>query len=196
MRDIPTSLAAKIATTGTRPLYLVEVYLTSPLYHSTGSLARSGGKTYNSVGTRVLSVSPEEARLGFNNSDLSASALFLGQDIRDVRCRILKTYKPIDGVALFVPAFYALAPASWTGEISTATAFTESYVYPPVVVFDGTLDSVESVDGKELVVGCLGNRTEAAWAPRMFVGPPLCNHTVPVDTKIGPSDLLDWLKNG
>ena len=182
------------AKTATRPIYLIEVYFPAPLFHSTGPLVKTLGRTYNSVGTSMRSVSAEGATISFNNTDLSASALFLGRDIRDTRCRILKTYLPVDGVAAYVPAFYALAPHGTTGrEYMDAPA---GYAFEPVVIMDGTLDAVSSVRQQEVVVTALGTRRDVAWTPRIFIAPPLCNHMVPVDAKIGPNSLLESLLNG
>ena len=190
--DYDTGRAA--AKTATRPIYLVEVYFPAPLFHSTGPLVKTLGRTYNSVGTSMRSVSSEGATISFNNSDLSASALFLGRDIRDVRCRVLKTYVPVDGVAAYAPVFFALAPHGETGREYMEAPL--GYAFEPVVIMDGSLDAVSSVRQQEVVVTALGTRRDVAWTPRIFIGPPLCNHTIPVDSKIGPTSFLDTLING
>ena len=104
-RDItgasPGTLAAAIALPVTEPGYLVFLGFDSELRHSTRATLTWGGHSWTGgLGTRVLSVSEQEATVELANSDLSASALVLNTTLADRACAIYKLYNG-DAVLLF-----------------------------------------------------------------------------------------------
>lgn len=170
MLTLDATTQAFLAGSVTRPHYLIEIEFSTVWRHSTHEDFLFGADQYYTSGTKVESIEPSNARLSFDNSDLSASAAFLGQDVRDIPIKIYALY-------------------THPSEFLPDTAST------PVLVFDGVLDAIEAVNQVEVVVTCLSSRLAAAWTPRIVAAPPLCNHMPPAGTQLG-NLTLEPARNG
>lgn len=121
-RDItgasPGTIAAAIALPVTEPGYLVYLGFDQALRHSTRKSLSWGGYAWTGgLGTRVASVTDLAASLELRNSDLSASALVLGNRLADIPCEIYALY---DGDAVLL--FSGYLDAARVGERVTLTA--------------------------------------------------------------------------
>lgn len=157
MRDLSERLQSEIAQVVTRPVYLVELSFSVPLYLSTGGLVAWNGQDWLPSGATVESLhelpgGSITGRLTLANSDRAMGALVLGEGVRDRACRVWQIYggAPYD-----------------SGDA--------------VLRFDGAMDAVEEI-GDRVVIALVSAGMSLAWAPRLFWAPPMCNHLPPPGT--------------
>src|SRR5574343_495238 len=93
-RVVGATIQAALPGPITAPGYLVYMgFPSTPIRHSTLSTLTFGGYEWlGNMGTKVQSVSELAATVELRNSDLSASALVLGNSLADLPCEIYQLY--------------------------------------------------------------------------------------------------------
>lgn len=157
MKALPSNIATNVTLPITVPFYLIYLGFSTPLYLSSRQAVTYGGNSYTRNGIVVKSVSESDVVVGMDNTDLSATAIVLGEGVRDKSIKIYKAY-------------------------GTAVALTADDV---TLMFDGYMGNVSNITHNEAEIRCTYSSEALATAPRIYCSPPLCNHVPPTGTKLG-----------
>lgn len=161
-RTVSGTIDSALPGPTTSPGYLVYMgFPGTPIRHSTLATVTFGGYEWlGNMGTKVQSVSELAATVELRNSDLSASALVLGNSLADLPCEIYQLY---NGDATLV--FSGFLDGSDIGGRVTLTAKAMStarkipnkyitypvfnYLIPPGTELNWNMGKVVAEDGKK-----------------------------------------------
>lgn len=169
MKVLTSGQLEQINGVGTRPHYLIEITLDSPMYLSTRHTVAWNGHTWVESECRVNSIGPEEASIQILNKEFQYTMGALTGDYQRQAVRIWWSYG-IDEHLNYVEEGYV----------------QEGYVQgpqaaEPILIFDGIINSLPNVN---MWLDVTATRTPPRRYPRWRILPPRANHLTPAGAVI------------